>query len=246
MKKTREFKGMPVMTLQEGERLGQVRDLILDPAARQVVALVLDRRAAKEDQVIATANVRNVGAAAITVEDRSSLVPLSRIPRFQELARSRKPIQGKMVISETGARLGQVDDLEVDVQTFRIVSLTLKGTLGHGRVISAELVRTIGSDAIVVRDEAAAGGTPPALAPTYVAPPPAEAPAPSPPPTLSPEGLVPPVEPVAEPIPVEPAPLPPNDVESAPPPDPGAAPGETPAEPAENSWQRWVRRLKNG
>ena len=248
MKKTREFKGMPILTLQEGERLGQVRELILDPSARQVVALVLDRRVAKgEDQVIATANVRNVGTAAITVEDRSSMVPLSRIPRFQELARSQKPIQGKIVISETGVRLGQVDDLEIDVQTFRIVSLVLKGTFGRGRVLSAELVRTIGNDAIVVREEAAPAATPP-LAPATIdmTPRPTIEPAPPPPPSSSPEEVLSPFQPAVEPMPAEPAPLPPSGAEPSPP-DPGASPDEAaPPEPAENSWQRWVRRLKNG
>ena len=92
-----------------------MRELVLDPVARQVVALILDRRVGGEDQIVATANIRSVGAAAITVEDRSSLIPLSRIPRFQELARLGKMIHGKVVISEAGERLGQVDDLEVDV-----------------------------------------------------------------------------------------------------------------------------------
>lgn len=251
MKKSRELKGMPILTLQEGENLGRVRDLILDPTAGQIVALVLDRRAPKgEDQVVATANVRNVGSTAITVEDRSSLVPISRIPRFQELAGMRKPIQGKVVISETGTRLGQVDDLEVDVQTFCIVSLVLKaGPFGRGQSIPAEMVRTIGADAIVVRESipsAAAGGPQPAPAP------PLEQPAPFPPAapglTLAVEATASANEPAlsSRPVPGDAGPPPAGEgevtaISEEPPPSEGAS-----GESAENAWQRWVRRLKHG
>ena len=249
MKKSRELKGMPVLTLQEGERLGQVRELILDPATRQVVALVLDQRTSgKEEQVVATANVRNVGTTAITVEDRSSLVPLNRIPRFQELARARKPVQGKMVMSESGTRLGQVDDMEVDVETFQIVSLVLKGLLGRRRVISADRVRTIGADAIVVRDEPTGTDTPPvadaAPPPEIVSPPPLPV---EPAPEEAACSLELPSEPV--PPPAEATPSPPAAAES---PLADALPDrgeDSPAEEAaegENAWQRWVRRLKSG
>jgi uncharacterized protein YrrD len=268
MKKTRELKGMPVLALEEGERLGQVRGLILDPVARQVVALILDRRVGGEDQIVATANIRTVGPAAITVENRSSLIPLSRIPRFQELARQGKPIQGKMVISEAGERLGQVDDLEVDVETFGLVSLVLKAFLRHGQVIPADRVRTIGTDAIVVCEEKPEG------APVAVSPAPVPEPAPPPSPAPAPQPFVPP-SPVEEPAPVpEPAPVEehtpvlapeettaspeapaapavepevaPSDAETQ---DPDLEPGPTekPAgEEEENAWQRWVRRLKSG
>jgi len=259
MKKTRELKGMPVLTLQEGERLGQVRDLILDPAARQVVALILDRRVGGEDQVVATANVRNVGAAAITVEDRGSLVSLGRIPRFQELAQGRKPLQGKMVITEGGTRLGHVDDMEVDVQTFRLVSLVLKGFAGRGQSIAADRVRTIGADAIVVREEPAAveASAAPLEVVEPVSPPtptfepkPFTPPEPVPAPPVLPAEVVPAI--IAEPAPPSLSedtllqPLEPAGAEAEPAPAAPPAPAPAPAGEGENAWQRWVRRLKNG
>lgn len=274
MKKTRELRGMPVLALQEGERLGQVRDLILDPAARQVVALILDRRVGGEDQVVATANIHNIGPAAITVEDRSSLIPLSRIPRFQELARMGKPIQGKMVISEAGVRLGKVDDLEIDVQTFRLTSLVLQGFLGRGQVVSADLIRTIGTDAIVVCEQEPAGGAPvpPAFPIQEPAPPPGPFPdpetglsIPTPAPIEGPAPVLEPVpdlaqEPVSVATPTEntspsasvpagPSAEPTAALLSAEDPAPNLEPGPTEgpaAEEGENAWQRWVRRLKNG
>lgn len=160
MKKMSELKGMPIVSLQEGEQLGQVEGLIVDPAALQVVALLLDKRTAnKEEQVVATANVRSVGEAAITVEDRASLVPIARIAHIQELARVKKPVLGKTVMSERGTRLGEVADLEIDPQDFRITALVLRGALWRkGATIPAERVRSIGRDAVIVREAPAAAG----------------------------------------------------------------------------------------
>ncbi len=242
MKTLRELRGLPVLTLEEGERLGQVRDLILDPVGAQVLALILDRRApGGEPQVVATANVRHVGVAAITVENRGSLVPLSRVPRFQALARSRRPLEGRMVISEEGERLGRVGDLQVDETNFRATSLILRGTFRRGRVIPIEQVRTIGADAIVVR--AAAPAAAPAGPPGFLPPLPVEAP---PGPIAAPP---PEAAPIAEPcgeIPPPPEPAPEEPTVPAPEESGLAAapPAEEPDQPPEeNAWQRWVRRL---
>jgi len=298
MKTLRDLKGMPVLSLQEGERLGQVRDLIVDPVAGQVVALVLDQRTSeREHLVVATANIHSIGDAAITVEDRSRVVPLSRIPRFKELAQAGKPIRGKMALTESGSKLGHIGDLEIDPQTFRIVSFLLKGFLRRGQALSAERVRTVGTDVVVVRDEPAPGvvAVQPAPIPTVAAPPvevpeeprepePDVGPEPVPsleaepepvlesewealPPldeeapapteegfTVEAEPAVPAVSVLPEVPPSPPAePSPPaTEAEPAPPWEEVAPPAglvEPPTEgateePAENPWQRWVRRLR--
>jgi uncharacterized protein YrrD len=244
MKTLRELKGMPILTLEEGVRLGEVRDLIVDPTSAHVLALVLDRRApGGETQVVATANVRHVGAAAITVENRGSLVLLSQVPRFQELARLRRPIEGRMVISENGERLGQVADLLVDETTFRADSLILRSLMKRGPAIPIARVRTIGTDAIVVRPEPPAEPAAPIVSEVPVAPLPVE---PLPPAIEAPAAEEPvastgtPDEPAAAPLPSadELLPEPPAPAEAVPPPE---EPGQE--EPAENAWQRWVRRL---
>lgn len=151
--KMRDLKGMPVLALEEGERLGKVRDPLVDPATGRVLALLLDQRTPSgEPQVVASANIHHVGPAAITVANRGSVVPLSRIPRFQELARSKTRLSGKSVITEKGTKLGEVGDLIINTETFEIEGLVLKKLLGEGRRIPAEQIRTIGPDAVVVHE----------------------------------------------------------------------------------------------
>ncbi|MGC8873455.1 MAG: PRC-barrel domain-containing protein [Chloroflexia bacterium] len=148
----RELRGKPVLTLDQGEEIGRVRGFLLDPGEMRIVALVLDRRGPnREPLVVATANLYQVGDAAITVEKRDSLMPLSRVPRFQELARSQSPILGKPAITEDGTRLGRVRDLALEVPNLRVGLLLVGGFLGRTRRIPAEQVRTIGPDAVVVR-----------------------------------------------------------------------------------------------
>ena len=193
-KKMRDLKGMPVLTLEEGEEVGKVRDLLLDPGEVRVVAFLLDRRtAAKELQVVATANLHSVGKAAITVENRGSLVPISRIPRFQELARGKSPLHGKAVITEGGVRLGNISDVVVDLETFHVEALLLGSFPGRMRSIPAAQVRTIGPDAVVVREGPVEAAPLPAPAP-IAGPGPAEI-LPGPPPPFPAAGTEPgPVE----------------------------------------------------
>jgi uncharacterized protein YrrD len=181
MKRMQNLKKMLVLTIQEGKNLGRVRDLIVDPVTVQVVALILDQRTSKgEVQVVATANVNSIGQAAITVEDSGSLVPISRIPRFQELAQGKTPMQGKLVITEGGDRLGHIADLLVDPETFRIEAFQLRRVFGKGKCIPSERIRTIGPDAVVVREEQLVAVEPVRPAPKPVRPAAPAAPRPAP------------------------------------------------------------------
>lgn len=186
MKRTRDLKGMPILTLQEGLELGKVREIVVEPSTARIVALLLDKRTPSgEAQVVATANIRNIGPAVVTVEDRSSMVPISRIPRFQELVRAKTPVLGKPVITESGTRLGRVGELLVDPESFRIAAVELKKTFGKGQSIPAEQIRIIGPDAVVIQEK------PPLPMPARPAP----RPAPSPPAPMveeAAESMVPP------------------------------------------------------
>lgn len=152
MARLRELQGKPVLALEEGVEMGRVRGFLLDPAEGRVVALVLDRRGPnREPLVVATANLYQVGEAAITVQKRESLMPLSSVPRFRELARSQSPILGKLAITEDGTRLGRVRDLVLEVPSLRVEALLVGAFPGRTRRIPAGQVRTIGPDAVVVR-----------------------------------------------------------------------------------------------
>ncbi len=236
MKRLQQLKGMPVLSLREGEVLGRVREAIVDTAAGRVVALTLDRRTpAGEPQVVATANIRSVGQEAITVEDRSSVVPISRIPRFKELAQKGRPLRGRPVMTEQGFRIGRVADATVDEADFRLAGFLLQAFWGRGQVIPMERVRTIGSDAVVVWEVSEAPPAPVPPAPEAVPPPPLPAEEVPPPPAV-PEEAVRPAEP-AIPLVSTPEEGPPEPAECV----PAQAPPPTPD--TENPWQRWVRRL---
>ncbi len=242
MKRLQQLKGMPLLSLQEGEVLGRVREAIIDTSAGRVVALTLDRRTpAGELQVVATANIRSVGQEAITVEDRSSVVPISRIPRFKELAQKGKPLRGRAVMTEQGVRLGRVADVTVEEANFRLVGFLLQAFWGRGQMIPMERVRTIGTDAVVVWEVPEVRPAPVPPAPEAVPPPPPEAAPPLPvegPPAL--EEAARPAEPAVPLVSTPEEGLPPGPAEPSES-VPTEAPPPTPA--SENPWQRWIRRL---
>lgn len=152
---------MPVYDLETGRIIGRVRRLIVDPDERRIAALLLAARLGKEAPCLPFRELHAIGDHAVTVRGTDSLAPLSQHPELQELLRARRRVCPAPILTEGGRFLGDVDEFTVDPKTGRIESLLLSGglirDLFRGQaVLPADLVLTVGEDAIIVRDDAAA------------------------------------------------------------------------------------------
>lgn len=160
MKKSRKFVSMPIVSLEEGIQIGTVRSLVVDPVKMEVAALVIDQRGwFREQKIIPYAKVKSVGSDAVTIDQSTTVQRPISLPEILKLIKERANPIGTKVIAENGTVLGQVDEFYIDETTGKIFSLEISGkfleSLFKGRaVLPIECVRTIGSDVVVVVNEA--------------------------------------------------------------------------------------------
>ncbi|MGQ9512326.1 PRC-barrel domain-containing protein [Thermodesulfitimonas sp.] len=68
MRKSKELLGMPVVSLEEGLRVGRVTGLVVDPAAKTVAALIVEKGGLfREQRFIPFPQVYSIGANAVTL-----------------------------------------------------------------------------------------------------------------------------------------------------------------------------------
>jgi sporulation protein YlmC with PRC-barrel domain len=159
--KASEITGMTVLSIHDGVRLGTVESLLFDPQARQVRGLAVRPHAASHvlggespRLVVGLADIRSIGQDAITVENLAAAANATNAePPDDWLVLD--SIVGLKVVDVDGKLLGNVQELELDPGTGRLVELTVSehGFLGLGRhreLIPAAAIRSLGPQVVMV------------------------------------------------------------------------------------------------
>jgi sporulation protein YlmC with PRC-barrel domain len=138
-----------VISINEGARLGTVKDIALHPGDRQVEGFLLSTEG--HDGYLPFARLSKIGPDAIMVESKSAVVPEGEAAALFSVNEL-----GKMEVMNTaGTKLGSVADLEFDLTSGALASIELKagGVFGIGAqksVIPASQIRSFGEDVITV------------------------------------------------------------------------------------------------
>ncbi len=115
MRKGREILGLPVIALAQAAKVGVVRDLVIDPSRRAIVALLLaDTTRQKPSRQVSFDAVRRVGPHAVMIEDESAVSELSEYPQQLTLSEGTSRLVGLQVITDTGRTVGTISDVAVD------------------------------------------------------------------------------------------------------------------------------------
>ncbi|MGI9952997.1 PRC-barrel domain-containing protein [Moorellaceae bacterium AZ2] len=140
MPKGRELVGLPVVSLEAGEELGRVHDLVWDGASFNLSGVVLTSSGFfKGPQFLDAKKIRNSGPHALTVDSSSCLE--NTVPR--ESLRWRE-FKGRRVLDPEGRELGLLEDVEVEWPSGRIVALELSQGLVNDLLDGRRTVQTVG------------------------------------------------------------------------------------------------------
>ena len=155
-------KGLPVVTMAEGKKVGKVDDLVVDPERKAVRWLRLHRGGllGGERLWVSVEAVRGVGEDAVTINAETDARAPADAPEALALVKARREIIGNKVITESGQHLGEVRDYEFDPATFALTFLAVsqaRNVVGEVLTIGADKVVAIGEDAIVVTTPAGMG-----------------------------------------------------------------------------------------
>ena len=158
MKLSTELKDLPIVSIAEGEEVGMVKDFIVDPVEKAVVALVIaDKTWYAGAKVISFSLINSIGDYAITTENSSSVVELSNMPEIIDLLKKELKMIDARVITRGGRFVGRVNEYSIDPETGRILGLELAGDADVSspdkNVIPSASIVTIGKDVIIVNDD---------------------------------------------------------------------------------------------
>lgn len=119
--------GLPVVANDQGRVVGEVKDLCVDPARRQVRALVVvDGAVWRRTRTLPWEHVQWISEDAVYIPAPNSLTGAEDLTAdCWHLMASEGGVYGRSVIDVAGERLGRLGDILVDVSTGEVAGYEL-------------------------------------------------------------------------------------------------------------------------
>lgn len=155
---SKKFLSLPVISIKEGQQVGYVRNLVINPKIRNVAALIVDPRGFfKEQRIIPFNRIVSLGENAIIVSSNSQVEKAANLPDILDLLKEKTAIIGIKTITENGKFLGIIAEFYIDPQSGHITALDISEgkieSLFSGRMrVHADDILTIGPDVIVLNN----------------------------------------------------------------------------------------------
>lgn len=153
MKKSNQILGLPIISITDGQQVGSVKSLVINPDKGSIDFLTIEHDDWQVSvKAIPFKKVVGIGEYAVTVESESAIIDLNEIPIANQLVNKKIKINGTKVMTRKGELIGEVTEYYVDEENGQILGAMLK--LPNSEVaLSAPAVLTYGKDIIIVKED---------------------------------------------------------------------------------------------
>lgn len=152
MLKTKDFQGKLLISLTDGKKLGEIKDVYLDQEATKVVAAFLGKSGIinRKALTVEISRVKLFGIDAWLV-DASDIVIAKDDVSGAESYLLGDSLRGREVQTDGGTKIGTVGDILVDekckVLGFSFDKLNVEGPLSESRMIARPAITNLGNQA---------------------------------------------------------------------------------------------------
>jgi sporulation protein YlmC with PRC-barrel domain len=152
-----QMDGLPVISLQTGEAVAWTRQPIIDVGTLEIRAFRCETTKSKHLQILMARDIRQLAADCVIVDNEEELTDPDDIVRMKSIISSSYNPIDKQVVSDTGRKLGLVEDFTINLDTNRVQKLhvrqsILRAWMGNSLIIDRTQIIDIAPKHITVRD----------------------------------------------------------------------------------------------
>ncbi|NTU69837.1 hypothetical protein HGB13_03400 [bacterium] len=116
LKSIKKFINIPIISLQDGKKIGHAKDFIVDPATGSIIGVVVDKKGVifKKYLIIPGIDVREISERAVVVDSKKAIIPQKDVVNIDMILKSKLNIISSKVITQEGLYKGKVYDYAVD------------------------------------------------------------------------------------------------------------------------------------
>ena len=156
-----EIVGRDVVIREGGKVAGKIKDLVVDPSGRQVLAFVIAEGAFKSTKVAPWAGVQAIGPDSVILATEGSIVKADDAPDIKTVLDKDLKVHGVRLQTTTGKDLGKIDDFRFDdltgaVQGYELSGGVISDAFGGRTFLPTPMTIELGTDLAFVGPEAEA------------------------------------------------------------------------------------------
>ncbi|WHH59679.1 PRC-barrel domain-containing protein [Petroclostridium sp. X23] len=109
--------GLPVISVQSGEKIAIVKDIIFDTQIKKILALAVHcKKVIFNHRIILMENIINIGTSAVLIKNSDGLISYDVLSqsRFKNAKKYMEEFIGTPVYSNNGMNIGDIQDISFD------------------------------------------------------------------------------------------------------------------------------------
>jgi uncharacterized protein YrrD len=155
-----QFRDRPVVSLQTGQPIAWVNALLLTPSSLTIIGFICYSAIGAPAKLLMIRDVRQFTSDCLIIDDEDSLTDPADIVRLRSSLKNPYSPLDKKVVSDSGHRLGTVEDFGINFETYRVQKLHVRrpfprNWFNPSLIIDRSQIVDITPDRIVVRDAVA-------------------------------------------------------------------------------------------
>lgn len=152
-----QFKNLPIISLQTGETVATLRQLVIEMSSLEIVAIACIPTKTYDEPLLMVRDIRQIATDCIIIDSEDDIGAAEDVVRLKEtLSLNYSPI-GANVISHMQRPIGKVEDFTTNSESLRIHKLYIRqpiwrSMLGSSLIIGRDQIIDVTPHKIVVRE----------------------------------------------------------------------------------------------
>ena len=151
-----ELRDKPVISITNGKIIAKVKDLLIDPAAVAISAVLFEEGGllSRKTRIIPATAVQVWGEDVVLITGPDVLISKEQLPCHEQCLSVASQIKGRSVVSQDGTRIGEINDLVIDdegrVVGYDLSKVFVEGTVAQTKRINIDATHALGPDVLVI------------------------------------------------------------------------------------------------
>lgn len=152
MKSLKEIVNLPIISVFEGQEIGKIKNVVIEPEDGTVQYFVVDDKSMFQIKVVPMSKIMGIGDEALMIETAGLLMDAQQEPKVVELLNKNVGVVNSKVFTKKGKNLGQIREIFIDDESGKIIGCEIEN-MGQTKFFDSRLIITYGKEVTIVEHE---------------------------------------------------------------------------------------------